>query len=371
MIIGLTGLMGSGKGEAVNVFKRFGFRHVTLSSLIREEAGRRGAPETRDELVKIGNELRREGGAGILARLALKKVLDGGGDWVIDGIRNPAEIEELRKNSGTKIIGLKVNEKLIIKRILGRSRAGDAVTAKDILKKLQREKGVGEPKEGQQVGKCLKMADKIIKNEGSLKKLEQRLIEYYNSLRDMKRIDMKRPHKTARPSKDEYYLDLAKSVCRRATCLKVEIGAVIIKDDQVVATGYCGSPRGTKSSLEHGFCLRVHLGIPSGHRYEMCRSVHAEQNAIINAARAGVSLLGGDMYIYGKRRGENGGNGEAIDAFPCFICKKMLINCGLQRVVCSLADGGFKIFLVADWIRDWQERDIIDDAHQYGEKVKS
>ena len=169
-----------------------------------------------------------------------------------------------------------------------------------------------------------------------------------------------------RPSKDQYYLDLAKTVCRRGTCTKVEIGAVIIRDDQVVATGYVGAPRGTKSSQAHGFCLRKQLGIPSGQRYEMCRSVHAEQNAIINAARSGTSLLGGDMYIYGQTQGKNG---TAIDAFPCFICKKMLINCGLKRVICSLANGEFKTFKVSDWVDDWQESDIIDDKFQYGVKA--
>jgi dCMP deaminase len=173
-----------------------------------------------------------------------------------------------------------------------------------------------------------------------------------------------------RPSKDEYYLDLAKSVCRRSTCTKVEIGAVIIRDDQVVATGYCGSPRGTKSSLEHGFCLRKQLGIPSGQRYEMCRSVHAEQNAIINAARSGTSLLGGDMYIYGKVRNEDEKTFEVLDAFPCFICKKMLINCGLKRVICSLKNGKSKIFKTSDWVKEWLKNDIIDDKFQYGAGVK-
>lgn len=173
-----------------------------------------------------------------------------------------------------------------------------------------------------------------------------------------------------RLSKDEYYLDLAKSVCQRATCLKVQIGAVIIRDDQVVATGYCGAPRGTKSSMEHGFCLRQKLGIPSGHRYEMCRSVHAEQNAIINAARSGTSLLGGDMYIFGERRNDDGSVGDVLDAFPCFICKKMLINCGLKRVICSLKEGGFKTFQVEDWMEEWRLQDIIDDKYQYGAPVK-
>jgi len=169
--------------------------------------------------------------------------------------------------------------------------------------------------------------------------------------------------KIIRPSKDEYYLDLARSVSQRGTCTKVEIGAVIIRDDQVVSTGYNGAPRGTKSSQEHGFCLRKQLGIPSGQRYEICRSVHAEQNAIINAARSGVSLMGGDMYIYGQTVGDHI---PKLDAYPCFICKKMIINAGLKRVICALKEGGFKVFQVADWVKEWYENDIIDDREQYG-----
>jgi dCMP deaminase len=165
-----------------------------------------------------------------------------------------------------------------------------------------------------------------------------------------------------RTTKDLYYLGIAQEVSKRSTCFRRAIGAIIVRDDQIISTGYVGSPRKTKDSLEHGFCLRDKLGIPHGQRYELCRSVHAEQNAIINAARAGVSLLGGDMYIYGSAPGES----APINAFPCYICKKMLINCSLDRVVCSMVDGGTMIFRVEEWIRDWQERDILDDEHQYG-----
>jgi dCMP deaminase len=165
-----------------------------------------------------------------------------------------------------------------------------------------------------------------------------------------------------RTSKDLYYLGIAREVSARSTCFRRAIGAIIVRDDQIISTGYVGSPRKTKDSLEHGFCLRDKLGIPHGQRYELCRSVHAEQNAIINAARAGVSLLGGDMFIYGSEPA----SGKPISAFPCYICKKMLVNCGLKRVVCSSADGGLQIFQVEDWIRDWQERDILDDEKQYG-----
>ena len=167
-----------------------------------------------------------------------------------------------------------------------------------------------------------------------------------------------------RTSKDQYYLGIAKEVSTRSTCFRRAIGAIIVRDDQIISTGYVGAPRKTKDSLEHGFCLRDKLGIPHGQRYELCRSVHAEQNAIINAARAGVSLLGGDMYIYGSAPGP----GAPISAFPCYICKKMIVNCGLDRIVCSTADGGAMVFRVEGWIRDWQERDILDDEHQYGKE---
>ncbi|MEA3344441.1 MAG: hypothetical protein U9Q16_02055, partial [Patescibacteria group bacterium] len=100
-----------------------------------------------------------------------------------------------------------------------------------------------------------------------------------------------------RPSKEEYYLNIAKQIAQRSTCFRLRAGAIILKNDQIISTGYIGAPRGTKDCLERGECLRNKLNIPHGQRYEVCRSVHAEQNAIINAARAGVSLLNGDMYL--------------------------------------------------------------------------
>lgn len=166
-----------------------------------------------------------------------------------------------------------------------------------------------------------------------------------------------------RPDKDEYYLNIAKVVSNRSTCLKMLTGAIIVKEDQIIATGYVGSPRNTKSSIDHNFCLREKLNIPSGSKYELCRSVHAEQNAIINAARAGVSLLGGDMYIYGESRKTK----KTINAFPCFICKKMIINAGLNRIISSIeGKENFKIFYVKKWVKEWQEHDIIEDKYKYG-----
>lgn len=169
--------------------------------------------------------------------------------------------------------------------------------------------------------------------------------------------------KISRPEKDEYYLNIAHVVSTRSTCLKVLMGAIIVKGDQIIAAGYVGAPRQTKSSLEHGFCLRKKLNIPSGTQYELCRSVHAEQNAIINAARAGVSLIGGDIYIYG----ENRETGTILNAVPCFICKKMIINAGLNRVVSSTPDEEkFRVFSTQTWVEEWRAHDIIEDKYQYG-----
>jgi dCMP deaminase len=167
-----------------------------------------------------------------------------------------------------------------------------------------------------------------------------------------------------RPEKDLYYLNIAEVVSKRSTCLKVLIGAIIVKEDQIIATGYVGAPRHTKSSIEHGFCLRKKLNIPSGSQYELCRSVHAEQNAIINAARAGVSVLGGSMYVFGRDREAD----QIINAFPCFICKKMIINADLERVIISTKDNEekFKTFLVENWVEEWEKNDIIEDKYRYG-----
>ncbi|MFH1036929.1 MAG: hypothetical protein V1756_02635 [Patescibacteria group bacterium] len=165
-----------------------------------------------------------------------------------------------------------------------------------------------------------------------------------------------------RPSKDEYYLNISRQIGLRSTCFRNKGGALIVREDQIVATGYIGAPRKTKDCLERGECLRDRLKIPHGKRYEMCRSVHAEMNAIVNAARAGVSLLGADIYI----SFENPKDGTPRDSFPCFICKKLIINCGINRVVCSTAEDKMITFRVSDWVKDWQEKDLVDDEHQFG-----
>ncbi len=123
--------------------------------------------------------------------------------------------------------------------------------------------------------------------------------------------------KKVRPSWDDYFLQLADLVASRSTCLRRQVGAVLVRDERIIATGYNGAPRGIQHCLEAG-CLREKMGIPSGERYELCRGVHAEQNAIINAAYYGVSTKGAILYCTNQ---------------PCLICARMIINAGIIKVV--------------------------------------
>ena len=120
-----------------------------------------------------------------------------------------------------------------------------------------------------------------------------------------------------RPSWDEYFATITRQVASRSTCLRRKVGAVIVKDKRILATGYNGAPRGVKSSLEIGKCLREELGIPSGERHEICRGLHAEQNAIIQAAYYGIPIK--DSVIYSTHQ-------------PCVLCAKMIINAGIRKI---------------------------------------
>ncbi len=138
-----------------------------------------------------------------------------------------------------------------------------------------------------------------------------------------------------RPSKDQYYLNIAKEVSQRATCIRRRYGAIIVKDDQVISTGYCGAPRSTANCIDSDVCKRAELKIPPGERYELCRGVHAEMNTIINAARVGVSVLNATLYLYGEDL-ENTGK---LNRFPCKLCRRVIINAGLASVIITGEDG--------------------------------
>ena len=142
-----------------------------------------------------------------------------------------------------------------------------------------------------------------------------------------------------RIDKESYYLDIAETVLERSTCSRSHSGALIVRNDEIVSTGYNGAPRGRSNCIDLGYCIRERLGIPAGERYELCRSVHAEMNAIISAARS--ECIGGTIYLAGR----DVATGELIpDLLPCPMCRRMIINAGIREVIVRNDETHFTVF---------------------------
>ena len=151
----------------------------------------------------------------------------------------------------------------------------------------------------------------------------------------------------SRTDKNNYYLDIAQTVAERCTCLRRHFGAIIVKNDSIVSTGYNGAPRGRKNCIDLGYCAREAMNIPSGQRYELCRSVHAEMNAIISAARR--DTLGATLYLAGREAK----SGELLhDATSCSMCRRLIINAGIDRVVIRNTEREYSVVHVEDWVRE-------------------
>ena len=150
-----------------------------------------------------------------------------------------------------------------------------------------------------------------------------------------------------RTSKQNYYLDIADSVLERSTCLRRKYGAIIVRNDEIISTGYNGAPRGRRNCSDLGRCTRESLNIPSGERYELCRSVHAEANAIISASRR--DMIGATLYLVGR----DARTKELLsDAMSCSMCKRQIINAGIDRVVIRNTDKDYSVVHVEDWVRE-------------------
>ncbi len=152
--------------------------------------------------------------------------------------------------------------------------------------------------------------------------------------------------RSERVGEDQYYLNIAREVAGRATCLRRMFGAVIVKNKQILSTGYNGAPRGTANCCELGLCLREELGAKKGEHYEWCRAVHGEANAIIHASR--LETMGATLYLVGL---ETAGGAVVADAEPCRMCKRMIINAGIEEVVVQRSQGAIRRVRVEDWVR--------------------
>jgi dCMP deaminase len=308
VIIGLCGYNASGKGEVANILKEKNYIYFSLSDIIREECEKRNLEKNRENLVAIGNELRENFGANYFGKKILEKInlerKNGKTDFIVDSIRNQKEVEELKTDDEFTLIGINAPIKLRFERSQTRGRNENAITLEEFIKQEDKENSSNE--NAQQLDIVYKMADKYIYNDGSLEELKQRLNFVLTHERKK------------RPNWDQYFMNIADVVASRASCLRRNVGAILVKDKQIIATGYNGPPKGHPTCDELGGCLRDLAKVPSGQRFEISRAVHAEQNAISQAAENGISTKGATLYC---------------TTYPCVLCIRTIINAGIKKVV--------------------------------------
>lgn len=150
-----------------------------------------------------------------------------------------------------------------------------------------------------------------------------------------------------RRDKNNYYLDIAETVLERGTCLRRNYGSIIVKNDEIISTGFTGAPRGRKNCSDIGFCKREQLNVPRGTQYELCRSVHSEANAIISASRK--DMIGAALYLVGR----DANTGEIVkNASSCTMCKRLIINAGIEKVIIRDSSNEYRTIYVNEWIEN-------------------
>jgi dCMP deaminase len=313
MIIGVTGSNGSGKDEVAKVLESMNFKHFSLSDMIREEIRSRGEEVTRDNLIRVGNEMRERGGAHVLAKRALKKVEDGE-NFAFSSIRNPSEVDLFNKRDDFILIKVTTPIKVRFERIVARGKLGDPTTIEELKEKENLERSSNP--NSQQIDKVARMASVTIVNNKSLdvlrSKVERFVSDYIYKLQDN------------RPDWDHYFMGIADMVKLRASCMSAKKGAIVVKDKKIISTGYNGTAKGIEHCTSGGCerCTLRHLGkIKSGIYSAPCTCAHSEENAIVQAAHNGTSTKGAKMYT---------------TFTPCNGCARMIINAGIVEVIAKV-----------------------------------
>lgn len=306
--IGITGTLGAGKGAIVDyLVKEKGFVHFSVRDFITKEIERRGMPVNRDSMTIVGNDLRKQHSPSYITDELYKQAQETGKNCIIESVRTPLEVSELRKHSNFYLFAIDADAKVRYERIVVRGSSTDNVSFETFIANEQREMTSDDPNK-QNLKACIEQADYLFSNDGDFEDLHQKIEEVLDKIM------------YKRPSWDEYFMELANTASKRATCDRGRSGCVIVKNRHVLVTGYVGSPAGLPHCDEvgHLFSKTIHSdGSISNH---CIRTVHAEQNAICQAARRGIALEGATLYCR---------------MTPCRTCAMLIINCGIKRVVCE------------------------------------
>ncbi len=307
IIIGITGTLGAGKGTIVDyLVKEKGFVHYSVRAYITEECQRRGLEVNRDTLTMVGNDLRAAHCPSYITDQLFERAKTEGKNAVIESVRTPGEIHSLREKGEFYLFAVDADRRIRYDRIYLRGSETDHIDFDTFVANEEREMTATDPNK-QNLGACIKEADFVFMNDGTIPELHQQVEKVLTQLH-------------VRPSWDDYFLNLADTVSERATCNRGRSGCVIVKDKQILVTGYVGSPKGLPHCDDVGHLFRKVIHEDGSVTQHCVRTVHAEQNAICQAARRGIALDGSTLYCR---------------MTPCRTCAMLIINCGIVRVVCE------------------------------------
>ncbi len=308
-IIGITGTLGAGKGTIVDYLIKKGYAHYSVRAFIAEEVKRRGMEVNRDSLTLVANDLRASHSPSYITDCLYEKAAASGSDAVIESVRTVGEIKSLRAKGNFTLFAVDADRRIRYERAFARKSETDSVSFETFVANEEGEMSPDDPNK-QNLAACIASADYLFHNDGSIDELNAQVENVLNKMNDT--------HK--RPSWDEYFMNMADTVAERATCNRGRSGCVIVKDRQILVTGYVGSPKGLPHCDEVGHLFRKVIHEDGRISQHCVRTVHAEQNAIAQAAKRGIALDGSTLYCR---------------MTPCRTCAMLIINCGIVRVVCQ------------------------------------
>lgn len=319
MIIGISGTIGAGKGTIVEHLLKKGFKHYSVRDFLVEEINKRGLESDRDTMVAVANELRTKFGPSYIVDKLYEKANNDGGKCVIESIRCLGEINSLKKKDNFKLVAVDANVESRYSRIVTRASTTDNISFDKFLEQEQKEMTSNNPNE-QNLSACIEVADYKLKNDWTIEELHRKVEKILDKI-EKSRINSVDDLKYARPTWDEYFIDIMQAVGKRVTCDRARSGGggcVIVKDKRILVTGYVGSPPGCGhcDDIGHQFKKTIHEdGSVTNH---CVRTTHSEQNAICQAAKLGISINGATLYCF---------------MTPCFVCAKLITTVGIKRVV--------------------------------------
>ena len=305
MIIGITGPNASGKDTVAGILEKKGFIHYSLSDILRDELKKLNREETRENLISIGNELRKKYNPSVLAEKTIQK-FEAGKDYVVTSIRNPREAEALLKQPNFHLVYLNAPIKIRYRRY-----DKEKISFKEFLNE---ERIIENSKKEHELrlNDCKKLANIELVNDSTLTQLRKKVDKMLDYLKETE--------KYVRPSWDEYFLSMCDVAGTRGTCERGRIASIITRERRIISTGYAGSPPGLPHCDEVGHEMKSMLHEDGSVSKHCVRTIHAEMNAICQAAKYGIFLDGGTLYC---------------KATPCYTCAKSIIASGIKRVVCK------------------------------------